>query len=67
MANKSIGKTNIKVEAEGCFYCGTQWAEGWTTIKVIEVRILGTAIPLEISACARCTKSHKPQSLLPIN
>jgi hypothetical protein len=67
MAVKTIGKTKVNIETEGCFYCGTSYAEGWTVVKVVEVRILGTVIPLQISACARCIKSHHPQNLLLTN
>lgn len=49
-----IGKTQINIEVQGCYRCGTLWSSGWYPLKVVQAQINGKPLPLTLNVCHDC-------------
>lgn len=58
-----IGKTKIKIEADGCVRCGVLWANGWYVHKEIEVRVGKKKGVISIGICANCKNQEEDQTV----
>lgn len=57
MTSHKVGKTKIRIEAEGCTKCGTRYSTGWSIARVVKVQIGNRTFELPISVCDDCKKN----------
>ncbi|MCZ7358691.1 MAG: hypothetical protein O8C55_01330 [Candidatus Methanoperedens sp.] len=63
-----IGKTQINIEVQGCYRCGTLWSSGWHPLKEVPVQINGRSLSLTLNVCHDCatpTERATAQASLP--
>ena len=59
MISRSVGKSKIKIEVEGCIGCGNTHSSGWTIAKTVPVKIGGGTVHVSIPCCADCCPPKK--------
>lgn len=54
-----IGRAKIRVEAQGCMGCGTQYAPGWRPGRTVQVTVNGRRLEVAVALCSECSAKGK--------